>query len=329
MEKIDFVITWVDGNDEAWLEEKSKFRQNDRSDAGVNRYRDLDLLKYWFRGIEKYASWVNKIHFITWGHIPSWLNTDHDKINIVNHADYIPEEYLPTFSSHPIEFNLHRIKGLSRNFVYFNDDMYIIKETKSTDFFRNGLPCDTFALDVVTPADQFAHILVNNLLLVNKNFDKRSMMKKNFPKWINFKYGKYLYRTIALLPWKKFTGFKNPHLPLPMKIEWFENLWEKDYIEVHNTCSHRFRETSDINLWVLRYYNLLEGNFYPQKELGAHIDIFSETDLDIIYKLVKKKSTKVICLNDSIEESSYQRVKEALDNMFYTIFPDRSTFEKI
>ena len=47
----------------------------------------------------------------------------------------MPEEYLPTFNSAAIELNLHRIEGLSENFVFFNDDMYLIQDVKPDDFF--------------------------------------------------------------------------------------------------------------------------------------------------------------------------------------------------
>ena len=102
---IDFVVTWVDGNDPAWQQEKQKYTAVN-ADVRVNRYREWDQLKYWFRAVEKYAPWVNKIHFVTWGHLPEWLDTTNPKLNIVNHKDYIPEEYLPTFSSHTIELHL-------------------------------------------------------------------------------------------------------------------------------------------------------------------------------------------------------------------------------
>lgn len=70
----------------------------------------MGYLKYWFRGVEKYAPWVHKIYFVTCGQKPDWLNENHDKLVLVNHEDYIPHEYLPTFSSHTIELNFHRIK---------------------------------------------------------------------------------------------------------------------------------------------------------------------------------------------------------------------------
>ena len=123
-EKIDFVMPWVDGSDIEWQREKTRYRDKEVNqkeiDASMARYRDWDNLQYWFRGVEKFTPWVNKIHFITYGHLPKWLNTTNPKLQIVKHEDYIPEKYLPVFSARPIELNIHRIPGLSDKFVYFN-----------------------------------------------------------------------------------------------------------------------------------------------------------------------------------------------------------------
>ena len=87
--KIDFVVTWVDGADPKWLKEKSEYEKlegNKESKTFQNwlnsdcRYRDWDTMKYWFRAIEKYAPWVNNIYFITWGHIPEWLDLSNPKL---------------------------------------------------------------------------------------------------------------------------------------------------------------------------------------------------------------------------------------------------------
>ena len=115
-EKIDIVILWVDGNDPKWQKEKNKYLET-KGDSKVNRFRDFDNLQYLFRGIEKYADWVNKVFFITWGHLPEWLNEKNEKLEIINHEDFIPKEYLPTFNSNVIEMNLHRIKNLSSHFI--------------------------------------------------------------------------------------------------------------------------------------------------------------------------------------------------------------------
>ena len=82
-EKIDIVLLWVDGNDEKWQMEKKKYKAN-KGDDSIIRYRDCDNLQYVFRGIEKYAKWVNKIFFITYGHLPKWLNVNNEKLVIEN-----------------------------------------------------------------------------------------------------------------------------------------------------------------------------------------------------------------------------------------------------
>ena len=63
-EAIDFVITWVDGEDPIWQEEKAKY-SDVGSDKRKSRFRDWDQLRFWFRAVEKFAPWVNKIHFVT------------------------------------------------------------------------------------------------------------------------------------------------------------------------------------------------------------------------------------------------------------------------
>ena len=138
--------------------EKYKYMGIDEPDAGAERYRDMGILKYWFRAVESYAPWVNQIHFITWGHLPDWLNTQCPKLHIVNHKDYIPEDCLPVFSSHPIELNLHRIPDLAEHFIYFNDDVYLNNPTTPKTFFVRGLPRDTAVLGPVAIFDNFSYL---------------------------------------------------------------------------------------------------------------------------------------------------------------------------
>ena len=185
--KIDFVITWVDGSDPVWdMQRQETLRKqgifvDESLDNSTARYRDWDILKYWFRGVETFAPWVNQIHFITYGHLPKWLKEEHPKLHIVRHEDFIPAEFLPTFSSHPIEWNFHRIEWLTENYVYFNDDMFLIKKVSPEDFFRDERPVDMLALqpDVANADDQIMpYVYLNNAMVLAKYFDKRENMKK-------------------------------------------------------------------------------------------------------------------------------------------------------
>ena len=122
--KIDFVVPWVDSSDPAWIEQYNHYRpEKPITDRG--RFRNWDIFRYWFRAVEQYAPWVNKVYLVTNGTFPEWVNAECPKLVLVRHEDYIPEKFLPTFSSHTIELNMDKIPGLSEHFVYFNDDMYI------------------------------------------------------------------------------------------------------------------------------------------------------------------------------------------------------------
>ena len=98
-DKIDFVVTWGSNDDPEWRKQREYYsaKAGRTVDNSVYRYREWDMLHYLFRGIDKYASWVNKIYFVTYGHLPKWLNTDNSKLVIVKHEEFIPAEYLPYY----------------------------------------------------------------------------------------------------------------------------------------------------------------------------------------------------------------------------------------
>ena len=157
---IDFVIPWVDGSDPEWKKDRDKWlkqlNKEDYSGSGIDnkedidgseeRYRDWGLLKYLFRGINKFTPWVRKVHFITYGHLPEWMDTECPKLHIVRHEDYIPEKYLPVFNCNVLETRLQDIKGLAEKFIYINDDIYFLDTISPTDFFKDGKPKDFSAL---------------------------------------------------------------------------------------------------------------------------------------------------------------------------------------
>ncbi|WP_417161598.1 Stealth CR1 domain-containing protein, partial [Streptococcus sp.] len=66
---IDFVVTWVDGSDPNWRAKKSKydstFTTSENNMNSDKAYREWGTFKYWFRGVEKFAPWVNKVYLVT------------------------------------------------------------------------------------------------------------------------------------------------------------------------------------------------------------------------------------------------------------------------
>lgn len=329
--KIDFVILWVDGSDPKWIKDKEKYVEKSvNGSESDNRFRDWDNLKYWFRGVEKYAPWVNKIHFITYGHLPEWLNLNNEKLDIVRHEDIIDKEYLPTFNSNVIELNMHKIKGLEEHFVAFNDDMFICSKMEEKDFFSNeGLPMDECVQNVIISygnKDQIAHACLNNIDIINRNFSKRAVMKENMFKFINVKYGVRNFRTLFLLPWYAFTGFYNPHLPVAHLKSTFNNVFnvEGEYIE--RMFKNKFRKSDDISHWVMRYWNLCSGNFCPRKSnIGKYFDA-SDDNTDIC-KAIESEKVKLLCINDSSTNYDFDKAKIEINGAFENLFPEKSTFE--
>lgn len=328
--KIDFVILWVDGNDKNWLEEKKKYNSSIDVDAAINRYRDWDNLKYWFRGVEKFAPWVHKIYFVTWGHLPTFLNTSNPKIKIINHKDIINEDDLPTFNSNAIEANIYKIPNLSNQFVLFNDDMFIIKETKSTDFFKNGLPRDEYAENPIAINSEdtvFPHTLLNNMAIINKHYKKKNIYKKNFLKYLNFKYGKALIKTISQLPYKDFTGIYNPHIPQSFLKEYYYMLNKIEPNILSETSKNKFRSKNDYTQYLIRYMQLLDGSFIPRKHKFGCYYIITKDNKKIINHIIKQKSN-VICLNDTQIDINFEKTKKEINSAFEKILPEKSSFEK-
>lgn len=328
MAKIDIVVPWVDGGDLEWQKEKAQYKASKNNDDNINRYRDWDLLKYWFRGIEKFAPWVNKIHFITWGHLPDWLNTENEKLHVVKHKDYIPEKYLPVFSANPIELNIHRIEGLSDEFIYFNDDMYVINNLSPEDFFVDGLPVDTAVENPLrfNPGG-IDHIIGNDMTLINKNFNKREVVRKNKKQWFSLKAPTAALKNLYMLPVNSFSAFVNPHIPIPYLKSTIEELWEKEGSILDDTSSHRFRSTDDVNQWLFRYWQFAKGTFVQSKGPQGMFFSIGRDDAQIKDAIVNQRF-KMVCLSDDKVDVDFDKEQKYIDALFIKILPEKSSYEK-
>lgn len=330
---IDFVILWVDGNDLAWQAEKSKYQpQKESENNSVNRYRDWGLLPYWFRAVEKFAPWVRKIHFVTWGHLPDFLNLNVPKLHIVRHDEFIPEEYLPTFSSHVIEMNIHRIPDLAEHFVYFNDDTFLLRSFQPEDFFRDGLPCTyggEVPIELVGNIGTWLHAAVNDLGIVNAHFPKRESVAKYGKKYRDKRYRwKDNLRTLILEKFYPdyFTGFKNLHAPAAYLKESFWKIWEAEPEKLASTCQDRFRTSDNVNQWVVLWWQIASGQFSPAiiDNLVASIN---ENTIDELCLAIEKQSHDYICLNDPDESIGFEQLAGRLASSFSKILPEKSSYE--
>lgn len=328
IQPIDFVIPWVDGNDPDWRRSFAAAHHASHEDSSDIRYRDWRNLQYWFRGVERFAPWVRHIYFITWGHLPPWLDTSHPKLHVINHADYIPGTYLPTFNSNTIELNIARIEGLTDQFVLFNDDTFLLRPSAPGDFFRRGLPCDMGRLSVVQPSS-VGHIVYNNLELINSFHRQRDVLRRHFGKWFSPRYGaSSLLKGLTLAPWSFFTGIFDPHMPQPYRRRSFERAWETWGPQLDASCRNTFRDLTDLSHWLIRYDTLCRGEFVPRGMHDCALMTLGDETIEGICNDIRTQRHRMICLNDNAAITDFDELTRRLSAAFDAILPEKSRYER-
>lgn len=317
-------------NDPAWKEVFARYSgkiDNTKNEVSEARFRDYGLLKYWFRGVEKFAPWVRYIHFVTCGQKPDWLDENHPKLRLVNHEDFIPQEYLPVFNSNLIEIYMHKIPDLSEHFVYFNDDFFIINHTPTTRFFENGLPKDIAAFRTNFGRSQFGKMLKNNIELINRFFDKKEVLRRDHDKWFHESYGKRRRMAYLLKRYDKFVTLRTPHNAQPFLKSTFDDVWNKCEKELIEMSKNRFRSSTDLTPELFKTWQICTSNFLPY-------NTYQDTKMfPLVLKskqaitAVREQKYKLVCLNDNIHIRNYDKMLKELKASFENILPEKSSFE--
>ena len=338
MEKIDFVLPWVDGQDPQWQAEKRRYsavESGAKGDANKDcRYRDFGMLRYWFRSVEKFAPWVNNIYFVTCGQKPEWLDESNPRLRLVNHCDYIPQEYLPTFNSNTIELNLFRIEDLSEHFVLFNDDTFLLRPLKPEFFFRNGdpvLPC-SLANPSWLGYNNPSRVVINNSGVLSYSMDVERQVWKHWNKFFNI-------RALGLLRAVKnllcisvnhgviFGSFG--HLPQPHLKSAFAEIWERKAEIMDSVSRRRFRSDDCVSHWLACGWNMLNGRFCPdqarRRGTSVHLD---EKTVDTVCRMIRNRSCPEICINDTENCENIYELFEETAKAFEAVLPEKSSFEK-
>jgi hypothetical protein len=130
---IDIVYTYVDFNDKKWLKQKIKDCNIKNKEKLNYRYNsNLEEIKYSVYSVEKYfKNKFRNIYFVTNnGKLPKCITPKDTYIPILD-SELVGYR---NYNSTVIEANLHKIKGLSEYYLYFNDDMILMKKLKISDF---------------------------------------------------------------------------------------------------------------------------------------------------------------------------------------------------
>ncbi|MEA3491735.1 MAG: Stealth CR1 domain-containing protein, partial [Campylobacterota bacterium] len=342
--EIDAVITWVDGSDLAWKRELDSFKPPTIGDESkMQKFRDWDTLRYIFRGIEEFMPWIRKIHFVTAGHLPKWIDTSNPKLNIVTHSDIFENRSdLPTFNSNSIEFNFLNIDDLSEQFIYFNDDMLVLKPTAQERMFMNGKPRDYLIQTIPRRGwiyyKFFSNVawrynLNNNVALINRHFSKKESIKKYRELYYNDTYSisANIKNRISNL-FRKYHYFEHYHQAQPF----LKSVWEEATLackdEIDMTISQRFRERSGVTAYLFRYWHLVSGHFVPHNEKDFIIRNLQNIDnIKEIANLLKEKRFRFVCLNDEsfeMDNEEFIQGKKIINEALDRVLPLPSSYEK-
>lgn len=342
MEKIDIVIPWVDDQDPVWRRDRNKYLDSFKDERNtINKFfRDWGTLLYVFRGIEKFMPWVNKVHLLTYGHVPKWLNVNADKLNIVKHEDFfLNPSNLPIFNANAIEVNFLGIKDLSEKFIYFNDDTLVLNYTSIERFFRNGKPLDFIIQEIprrgilyrkLISNDTYVDLLINDVRLINEKFSKKELLKKSPELFYNERYNwnsKLQNYIFNIFP--HYYYFRNYHFQQPYLKSNIEETYSLYKREMDLTSQSRFRTRHDVNQYLYRYVRLAKGEFEPYEPDDTYCMVLKS------YKAFLKNKHKInevrfFCPNDSvnISEEDYIKTKKELTDILNSILPEKSSFEK-
>lgn len=310
--EVDIVYLWVDGNDIEWQKKKQAFTGVALAeDSEVNcagRYVSNDELKYSLRSIEKHAPWIRNIFIVTDNQQPTWLNTDHPRIHVIDHKDILPPEALPSFNSSVIEYFIYRIPGLAEHFIFSNDDMFFNTDLNPGFFFENdGLPIvrlkkkflgkwnNKFKTVFVKKLGQYAQKVMDGAILVEKKF------------------GKY------------YSSIPHHNIDAYLKSDYREAVEVVFHEQVQKSLGSRVRTFGDMHRSAFAYYTLAIGRAHL-KHVGRR-----ESSRILIHrhnfeKYLNKYNPTLFCLNDSqrVTDENRKLVRPFLERLF----PVKSAFEK-
>ena len=306
---VDVVITWVDKGDTNWQNLWNDTFGSDVSaqEPDSDRFSCSNEILYCLRSIHTHLNWINKIHIISNCEPPAWLNTNHPRINWVDHTDIIDEKYLPTFNSHAIESSLHRVSGLSEHYLYFNDDFIVTKPTHVSHFFdpfmRPLMNCENYA--IVRPS--YLNVIDKDYMVASVNsYNLLCQLDIKLPDALNL----------------------HCHVPYAFSKQLVEQFEADAAHSFHLTRSAKIRSNTDINIasFCCHWYGLAKGQVVKNPLIvNNDYSIVRPSNLESLMN--STVLPRFLCFNDGDQTSSMKSYKYTCDLFLQKIFPCKSFAE--
>ena len=250
---IDIVISWVNGRDPRhrlkmapYLGRSLAIHDDINGDTRFNSEGEIFLC---LASILRFAPFVNRIFIITDEQNPNvdefvarHFPENNIPIIVVDHTVIFRgyEDILPVFNSLSIETAMYRIPDLSENFVYLNDDFFLMRPIVPSDWFRDDMP---------VAYGSWRNVRLDILV-------QKIKPKKNGHKPFGFK-DSMLNATKALHVDSRY--FCIEHTPLPLKKSIFEQYFNENQDKFRANINCKFREETQFNPQALFYLLAFEA----------------------------------------------------------------------
>jgi len=300
---VDAVILWVDGSDGRLAEKRERYLAQEKKSlahpgALPTRFASSNEIRYCVLSILTFAPFVRNIFIVTDEQDPGLDGEVRERfpekagcLKIVDHSEIFRgyEEYLPTFNSSSILAMLWRIKGLSENFIYFNDDTILIRETSEEEWFIGGRPV-LRGKWLLPPFRKIAgnawKMLLNRHIRHNLDYRPR----------ISFYIRQWKSANLLGLRWRYFFHCHTAH---PMRVKTLEDYFNANGELLKKTISYRFRDADQLLATSVAYHlEILGGNRnFARLNLGYLHPWYSEARLNRrISRCMKDPLIKSVCI---------------------------------
>lgn len=280
---VDAVITWVDSADVVWQNNINKYLEKKidwNNEKTINAYHSINEIEIAIISIIKNAKFIKNIYLVTDNQQPK----DFDKLQVLAKKSKVNllvidhkvifkgyEHYLPTFNSIAIETMIFRIPNLNEHFLLFNDDFFLMKETKIEDFFIGNSTVirgkwDSFYEDKT----------IRKLALKLKSIFKKVDVNKGG-------YKLYQQNTAKLLGLKKY--LRIDHTPVSMKKSSIEAYFKINPKSLDYNIKHRFRNNTQFFIMALSNHLEIKKNTFILKNNFNLSYYQSYSYLKIVFKL--------------------------------------------
>jgi hypothetical protein len=309
---IDVIYTWVDSSDPRWRQKFAAYSGRNLDAelhweaSGEQRFRSRDELKYSLRSLSLYAPWVRHVYIITDGQVPEFIDFDRDGITLVDHEDIatVPEA-LPVFNSSAIISWMHRMPGLSEQYIYMNDDVFIGRDVTPSRFFTPSGLAKVFPSQNRRP---FGPPNPKDEPHINITRNIRALLDKEF--------GRIISRSVK----------HTPHAQLVSVQKEMEKRFPDAY---DRTSRSRFRHHEDIAAdQLFHYYAQITGRAIVGNLRYAYVNIGDRRTEPELQRLLAYRDREVFCLNDAPEDDAQAMTDDTVRGFLEAYFPLPSRWER-